>query len=237
MRTRRDPTVMNGAVMKNFATPNAPFASALVGGGDAFVSEVDESDGSIALFAPRVAVLNNVSLDHKSLEELNQLFGDFIAKAEIAVVNLDNPDGAALAGTLPQAPGHRLRAGGRRRCSIARDIERRAVRREVHAGHARPRSAPGRAAGAGPPQHLQRARRDRRGARAGVALDEAAIAIGGFTGLRRRFDLVGETRGVAVLDDFGHNPDKIAATLDTLHAFPRAAARCCSSRTATARSR
>jgi UDP-N-acetylmuramate--alanine ligase len=38
--------------------------------------------------------------------------------------------------------------------------------------------------------------------------------------LRRRFDLVGEADGVAVIDDFGHNPDKIAATLDTLHAFP-----------------
>ena len=33
-------------------------------------------------------------------------------------------------------------------------------------------------------------------------------------------ELVGEADGVAVIDDFGHNPDKIAATLDTLHAFP-----------------
>ena len=45
----KDPTVMNGAIMKNFATADAPFASALVGEGDAFISEVDESDGSIAL--------------------------------------------------------------------------------------------------------------------------------------------------------------------------------------------
>ena len=55
---------------------------------------------------------------------------------------------------------------------------------------------------------------------AGVPLAEAADAIGGFTGLRRRMELVGEADGVAVIDDFGHNPDKIAATLDTLHAFP-----------------
>src|SRR3954468_19511221 len=57
----RDPTVMNGAVMKDFVAPDAPFASALVGAGDAYVSEVDESDGSIALYWPRIAVLNNVS--------------------------------------------------------------------------------------------------------------------------------------------------------------------------------
>ena len=55
---------------------------------------------------------------------------------------------------------------------------------------------------------------------AGVPIDEAASAIEGFTGLRRRFELVGEAGGVAVIDDFGHNPDKIAATLATLHAFP-----------------
>jgi UDP-N-acetylmuramate--alanine ligase len=53
-----------------------------------------------------------------------------------------------------------------------------------------------------------------------VSLDEAARAIEGFAGLKRRFELVGEANGVAVIDDFGHNPDKIAATLDTLHAFP-----------------
>ncbi|MET0182405.1 MAG: cyanophycin synthetase, partial [Caulobacterales bacterium] len=42
-----------------------------------------------------------------------------------------------------------------------------------------------------------------------------------FTGLARRFDIVGTSaRGVTVIDDFGHNPDKITATLQTLKAFP-----------------
>jgi UDP-N-acetylmuramate--alanine ligase len=48
-----EPTVMNGAVMKNFVTPDTTFASALVGGSEIFVSEVDESDGSIALYDQR----------------------------------------------------------------------------------------------------------------------------------------------------------------------------------------
>ena len=95
--TGRDPTVMNGAVMTNFAHADAPFASALVGEGDSFVSEVDESDGSIALYRPRVAVLNNVSLDHKELDELRVLFGDFLDRAETAVVNVGDLEGAALA--------------------------------------------------------------------------------------------------------------------------------------------
>ena len=54
-----------------------------------------------------------------------------------------------------------------------------------------------------------------------AAVLHQALAEGlSFAGLRRRFDLVGEAGGVAIIDDFGHNPDKIAATLDTLHAFP-----------------
>src|SRR3984885_1418785 len=95
-RAGKSPTIMNGADMKNFVAPNSPFASARIGEGGIFVSEVDESDGSIAFFAPRVAVVNNISLDHKSLDELRKLFRDFVAKAETVVLNLDNAETAAL---------------------------------------------------------------------------------------------------------------------------------------------
>ena len=54
----------------------------------------------------------------------------------------------------------------------------------------------------------------------GATLVEAAAALDRFTGIQRRFDVVGTAKGITVIDDFGHNPDKIAATLATLHAFP-----------------
>src|ERR1041385_3817206 len=92
----RDPTIMNGAVMKNLVSADVPFASARVGAGDLFVSEVDESDGSIARYSPHIAVVNNISLDHKTMDELRALFADFVAKAHIAILNLDNPETAAL---------------------------------------------------------------------------------------------------------------------------------------------
>src|SRR5262245_43455194 len=94
----KEPTIMNGAVMKNFITADSPFASSVVGKGDIFISEVDESDGSIAQFSPKIAVLNNIALDHKSMDELRLLFRDFVAKASAAVLNLDNAETAALAG-------------------------------------------------------------------------------------------------------------------------------------------
>src|SRR6187399_953885 len=81
-RAGKSPTIMNGADMNNFVEAGTPFASARIGAGAAFVCEVDESDGSIAFFEPRVAVVNNISLDHKSLDELRTLFRSFIARAE-----------------------------------------------------------------------------------------------------------------------------------------------------------
>lgn len=215
----RDPTVMNGAVMKNFASADAPFASALVGAGDAYVSEVDESDGSIALYWPKVAVLNNVSLDHLPMAKLIELFGAFLAKAARAVVNLDNGEGAALAMTVPP---ERLTSFAIDRPADLTAINLSEQRFGVSFELARKDQAsipvtlqvPGRHNVSNALAALAAV------AAAGVDLGEAARAIQGFTGLRRRFDLVGEANDIAVIDDFGHNPDKIAATLDTLHAFP-----------------
>ncbi|WP_326525832.1 glutamate ligase domain-containing protein [Sphingomonas sp.] len=214
----RDPTVMNGAVMKNFVAPHAPFASALVGDPATYVSEVDESDGSIALYDPRIAVLNNVSLDHKSLEELRTLFGDFSAKARATVVNVGDAEAAALAVTLDR---DRLTtvAIGRPADLTAENLapEPFAIGFDLITGDTRRRvrlAVPGAHNVANALAAIAAC------VAAGVGLDDAVEAITGFTGLRRRFELVGEAGGVAVIDDFGHNPDKIAATLATLHAFP-----------------
>jgi UDP-N-acetylmuramate--alanine ligase len=211
----RDPTVMNGAVMKNFVSADLPFASALVGSGDAFVSEVDESDGSIALYRPKIAVLNNITLDHKSLDELRHLFRDFAARAETVVLNLDDDETRFLAAALP---AHKLRTYSFRDESA--DLYGSDVAEEPFAiafsvaGTQVWLQVPGRHNAENALAALAAAEA------AGVPLAEGAAALAGFKGLRRRFELVGEANGVAVIDDFAHNPDKLAATLRTLHAFP-----------------
>lgn len=212
----RDPTAMNGAVMKNFVAPDAPFASALVGRGDAFVSEVDESDGSIALYRPRIAVLNNVSLDHKGLDELRALFSGFAGHATRVVANAGDPETAALLAGLPNVTTFAVEGEADlvaealipEPFAIGFHLVVGAIRLPVHL------SVPGR--------HNVSNALAAIGAcvAAGVPIEDAVRTIQGFTGLRRRFDLVGTAAGVSVIDDFGHNPDKIAATLDTLHAFP-----------------
>jgi UDP-N-acetylmuramate--alanine ligase len=214
-----DPTVMNGAVMKNFACPDRPFASALAGQGGAFVSEVDESDGSIALYAPSIAVLNNVSLDHKTMEELRDLFGGFLGRAGTAIVNFADLEARRIAAELDPARLVTFSLYDGAADLVAEDIveEPLAIRLTVRAGTEAALlqlQVPGRHNAANALAALAAARA------AGVPLAQGAQALAGFTGLRRRFDVVGTRGGVSVIDDFAHNPDKIGATLKTLHAFP-----------------
>jgi UDP-N-acetylmuramate--alanine ligase len=215
----RQPTVMNGAVMKNFVTPAAPFASALVGDPELFVSEVDESDGSIALYKPEIAVLTNISLDHKELDELRSLFASFVLRARKAVLNLDDPETRALADVVPSdnrigygfdSPGAdfmgkdlQLQADG-----VTFALEAEGERHEVQL------AVPGR-------HNASNALAAIAAARAiGIRLEDAVHAVARFEGLRRRLETVGKAAGVTVIDDFAHNPDKIDATLATLRAQP-----------------
>ncbi|MFZ1988606.1 MAG: Mur ligase family protein [Alphaproteobacteria bacterium] len=219
-RVGREPTIMNGAVMKNFTTSDVPFASAVVGKGEAFVSEVDESDGSIALYTPRVAVLNNIALDHKSMDELRTLFRAFIDKAEIAVLNLDNDETAALvrsnkSRTLTYSLINRDADLFASKLVPAPDgISFEATERGSGTSVQIRMRVPGR-------HNVMNALAALAAARAGgVPLRDAANALGEFAGIKRRFEIVGTASGITVIDDFAHNPDKITATLTTLHDFP-----------------
>jgi UDP-N-acetylmuramate--alanine ligase len=215
----RDPTVMNGAVMTNFAGPDAPFASALVGRSGIFVSEVDESDGSIARYNPRIAVLNNISLDHKTMDELRVLFRDFLGRAQRAVLNADDAEIAQLAANLGPGRAFTYSLKDSKADLFARDLKP-APDGIAFTVQGRGETAsvqlkvPGRHNVANALAALAAA-----GA-IGVPLSGAARALEKFRGVKRRLETVGTARDITVIDDFGHNPDKIAATLDTLHDFP-----------------
>jgi len=216
-----DPTIVNGAEMKNFARAGSPFAAAVVGHGDAFIAEVDESDGSIAHYAPQIAVVNNISLDHKTMDELRTLFAGFVGRANRVVLNLDNAETAALAKGVDAAklatfsladPAADFTAGPRTPTPGGVDFEVTA-RRSGRTAHVALRT-PGDHNAANALAAIAAADA------LGVDLERAAAALSAFAGVKRRLDLIGEAGGVTVIDDFAHNPDKIAATLATLHAYP-----------------
>ena len=218
--TDHAPTIMNGAVMKNFKSPDRPFASATVGDGGLFISEVDESDGSIALYRPTVSLLLNVSLDHKSMEELRQLFGDFLEVADRGVVNADDEEAFRLVHRAKQP----LTFGIDNSCAalgvVEGSISDEPTRQSATILDRRDGSEYALTLGMPGKHNLSNALAAIAAANAaGVPLGEAVKALASFKGLARRFDIVGTSdRGITVIDDFGHNPEKARATLRTLKA-------------------
>ena len=215
------PTIANGGIMPNFTGhPSSLLGNAVGGDADLFVAEMDESDGTIALFNPAIAVLNNITLDHKPFEVIEPLFRDFLLRArEGAVVNLDDARAARMATFHPQtitygidrseavlsAANLRHSAGG-----ISFDVR---DRRDQAIYHCR-LQVPGKHNVSNALAALSVA------AALNQPLPKAIQALEGFKGIKRRLEVLGVSGQVTVIDDFGHNPDKIQASLETLTAHP-----------------
>jgi len=187
----RDPTVMNGGVFRNYAADN-PYCSALVGAGDIFVTEADESDGSIAQYNPTIAVLNNIALDHKPLSELVPLFRDFLRKADKIVLNVDSDAVRALAADLPP---EKIIWYGAQDGAMSLQVPGAYNQSNAHAALGIARA---------------------------LSIDEAQAraALEKFTGIKCRMETIGTKNTITVIDDFAHNPDKIAASLSALKETP-----------------
>lgn len=214
-----NPTVMNGGIFRNYSGDD-PYCTALTGRPELFVTEADESDGSIALYRPWVGVLTNMSLDHKSLAELEALFGGFLAICPNAAVNLDD---ATLQRLAPRCRGRVIGYG----------LDNPAARLTAETISLTPTGSSceiiDRAEDKRYPLQLQvPGRHNISNALAALAallaldlpLDKAVSLLGGFTGIKRRLEVVGIKNNITVIDDFAHNPDKIAASLTALRAFP-----------------
>jgi UDP-N-acetylmuramate--alanine ligase len=173
-----------------------------------------------------MAVVNNISLDHKSLDELRALFSGFIAKAQTVVLNLDNAETAALAANMKpddaksgQAVTYSLRNERADLLAFApvqlpTGVAFQVKARDTGETFAVELKVPGLHNVANALAALSVAKA------CGVPLAEAAVHLGSFSGIRRRLEVVGTANEITVIDDFAHNPDKISATLETMHAFP-----------------
>ncbi len=213
----RDPTVMNGGIFRNYMAQN-PYATAFVGKGDVFVTEVDESDGidTVRQYLPDLAVIHNVTLDHQPMDELKAMFSGFLANTKTAVLNADDP----LVMQLAMGFSGKIFTYGMTDADLtASDITHHAdgvsatlqwgdqiatMRLKLPGAHNISNAL------AAIATCLQ----------AGVSLDEVAAILARFEGIKRRMEVVGTANGITVMDDFAHNPDKIAATLSALKQFP-----------------
>ena len=220
-----DPTVVVGGRLGVLGS------GARLGKGDFMVAEADESDRSFLKLTPTVAVVTNIDREHldtyRDLADVQEAFLGFVNKVPVLRRGGAVPRRRAGAGhpAARRAPGRHLRplaagpASPRATCSSgprARPTPRPAAARPLGP------IDPGRARR---PQRGELARRGGRGPRPGRPLRRGSSAgLASFTGVDRRFQVRGEAGGVLVVDDYGHHPTEIRATLETLRAPRRRAA-------------
>lgn len=214
-----DPTVINGGIINAYGT------NTRLGEGDWMVVEADESDGTFTKLPLTIAVITNIDPEHLdyygSWEALKDAFRQFIDNLPFygfAVLCADHPEVLALSakvidrriityGTNPQAD---IRA-----VNVRTEID--GLRFDVDVSD-RVGGESRKISGIHLPMHGMH---NLRNALASVAIgneldmDDAVIikALGGFAGVKRRFTVTGEALGMTIVDDYGHHPVEIAATL------------------------
>src|SRR5512145_1703919 len=207
-----DPTAVVGGKVNTFGS------NAKLGRGDYMVVEADESDGSFLHIPPTIAIVTNVDpehLDHwKTPEALRRGFVDFVNRVPfygLAILCHDHPGVQSL---LPEVECRYVTYGESHQAAY------RADRIEVD-GHAVRFDALRRAERLGRFEVQMVGRHNALNALAVVALgDEMGIppaairdAFASFGGVQRRFTVRGEAAGVTVVDDYGHHPAEVKATL------------------------
>lgn len=194
----RGPSLAAGAYLPSLRRKGL-LGNAWSGASDLLVLEADESDGTLTRYAPSLGVLLNVSKDHKEPAELLELFRIFRRNSERLVVNADAP---GLAEFEPGGLTFGFEAGTLRGRSL--ELAPDAVSFAVD-GVRFKLPAPGR----------HNAENALAAAAAclelGVPLAETAAALESYETIGRRFEVVGRARGVEVVDDYAHNPEKLRA--------------------------
>jgi UDP-N-acetylmuramate--alanine ligase len=193
------------------------------GGDRLFVVESDEYDQAFLALTPSVAVVNNVEADHLecygSLEALEQAFVTFAGRAGRILVGADDPGAGRVAAQLPPERVWRFGLG-------TADLRLSAIEQSPTGSRAS-LSLPDRAAVIlrlqVPGVHNLRNAAAALGAvvALGGKVEPALEALARYRGLGRRFERLGEVRGIAVVDDYAHHPSELDATLAAARqAFP-----------------
>lgn len=209
-----DPSFLIGGIVEGYDTNGRN------GSGTYFVAEADESDSSFLYLEPHVAVVTNIEADHLdhygSLEEIERTFVEFmklVGEDGYVVVCGDNPRTAELA-----------RSSGRAVVTYGLDAANDVVCTPQEGSHALSSSCTVRLAGgeersitikSNPGIHnlLNATAALTVASVLGLDTQAAAEALSTFDGVRRRFTHVGDVAGITVVDDYGHHPTEIKATL------------------------
>lgn len=205
-----DPTVIDGGRLVHLGS------SARAGASQFLVAEADEAYGSIKRFHPTVAVITSIDADHldyyRDIEEIGEVFRDFANRVPffgVSVLCLDQPNVQAL---IPQLEKRYVTYGVHTDADVVATNIRydgSVSRCTVSAGG----DVLGELTIPLPGEHnVQNALAAVCvGLELDLEFDTISDALAGFQGVHRRFEVLGEKRGVLVVDDYAHNPAKLKA--------------------------
>jgi len=207
-----DPTMVIGGKLRTLGT------NARLGQGRYLVAEADESDGSFLMLSPTVAVVTNIDpehLDHYgSMDRVRDAYLEFINRVPFYGVAVLCLDSANVRGLLPHVRkpvrtyGESLEAE-----YTARDVRVVGLTTTFEVWRGGERLGPVVLRMPGRHHALNALAAIVVGAELGVSFEASVAALRGFGGIHRRFEVIGEVGGITVIDDYGHHPAEIVATI------------------------
>ncbi|MGH9617944.1 MAG: UDP-N-acetylmuramate--L-alanine ligase [Acidobacteriaceae bacterium] len=216
-----DPTVVVGGRVE------AMGSSARLGSSQYLVAEADESDRSFLKLSPILAVVTNIDREHmdcyRDMEDVERAFVCFMDRVPFYGATTACIDDPKLAALLPRVRHSVLTYGMASEAAFRLQVlpaeNRRQSGGESHFLVHRKGDALGPFALSVPGLHNLRnaTAAVAIGMQLGVSVEKIAAGLAEFHGVERRFQRKGEVRGVTVVDDYGHHPTEIRATLEAAH--------------------
>ena len=218
-----DPSFAIGATVSNSGT------NAHQGSGNTFIVEADESDGSFTAYKPLGAIITNIELDHvdnfATLAQIDQIFDDFVGTIRpdgFLVLCIDDPGALRLMERVKKK-GSSISIST---YGIDSDSDLRLDRIHLQPKSAEARvSYKGRVLGqmelaiTGRHNLLNACAALLAGLELGANANDLIKGLALFSGARRRFEIKGISKGITVIDDYGHHPTEIKATLESARIY------------------
>jgi UDP-N-acetylmuramate--alanine ligase len=196
----KSPSLISGAGLRRLERQGL-IGNAWSGGSDLLVVEADESDGSLVKYHPEAAVFLNVSKDHKSIDEIKALFGTLASQSLWTASNADDPVLASLPATVRFGRNGSGSWRPDREQLLPTSVKLFRNNTEYHLPLPGDHNLENLCAALCVCEHF------------GCEQTTLADAVKNYEGVARRFSVTNTKQNVYVVDDFAHNPAKIAAVV------------------------
>ncbi len=209
LKTGVDASLISGAGLIELQKQQK-LGNAYVGQSDWLIIEADESDGSLVKYKADIGVILNIDKDHKELEELEQIFTTFSDHTQNLIVNLSQARTAKYSRNKAHDFAYQQAKAGFSASQYTQDgfaIKFRVHETDFHIpviGRFNMENALAAIAVA---------------SRIGLQLPQIAEALHSYQGIYRRQQLLGHKHGIAIIDDYAHNPVKLASVIRSCQAI------------------